>query len=890
MVELSYLDFDVLVERGDHGYRARVVTAPSGTTSPIDFTVPFSDLELENFLLKIGHPRSQQVRGFGATWDETIRRFGGTLFDAVFRDDVRVTYATSLEEAERQGVGLRVRLRLADVPELSDLPWEFLYDRGNRRFPALSQWTPLVRYLDLPGRIRPLPVTPPLNVLVVVAGPTDFPALDVESEWQKLQDALQDLQRVGRVQLDKAEAGTLSALQRQLRRGQYHVLHFIGHGGYDTKANDGVLAFEGPQARSQLVSGHDLGGRLHDHRTLRLVVLNACEGARGGRTDPYSGTAQSLVRQGVPAVVAMQFEISDNAAITFSNALYEAVADGYPLDAAMAEGRKAIHDQSNPIEWATPVLYLRAPDGRIFDLTTPPSAAIKVPAQKTQDDTTDRRTDTTSTEPKEDPEFSGALAAVAAHRWDEAAELLTRVRTRYPTDPRVQEKLDEARKQQQQLRRWDQEARDAAGRGDWVTAVAALEHVVAEQPDNTEALNRLEQARTTERIAGLQAELRRLHAARDWAAVLTVAEKLIALEPTAADPDGLATDAKARLARGGRRAKRLVIITSALVLIGVSALIFRNVVSDPSADPKRTQGPNITSPATPALPLPGTYTESRRFLTEVPDPADLELDGEALLVSFGTGVLQRIDPRSGQVMQSVDFGYEGGNDLLVGSGELAMTLVSGARIGFVDSALAQMQTIRVAGGQPSNGTISADGFWFTCHADGNGFLLHVAGRKEVRRIPLAHTPYGLFADGGFIYTTFYDDNLIGKVDVASGSVQTAEVSGGPVDVALINGRLWVTLSDTDQVAVLDPNTLEEKGRYAVGDEPWKVAHGFDSVWVTNRGTTNNPGTVSRLDPETGERLQPDIQVGFKPDELAVGAQELYVGNRGDNSVSVLAST
>ena len=131
--------------------------------------------------------------------------------------------------------------------------------------------------------IRPLTVTPPLNVLVIVAGPTDFPPLNVDAEWEKLCDALAGLERVGRVRVDRAEAGTLAALQRTLRRGEYHVLHYIGHGGFDVQASDGVLAFEGPQGRAQLVSGHDLGGRLHDHRTLRLAVLNACEGARGGR-------------------------------------------------------------------------------------------------------------------------------------------------------------------------------------------------------------------------------------------------------------------------------------------------------------------------------------------------------------------------------------------------------------------------------------------------------------------------------------------------------------------------------------------------------------------------------------------------------------------------------
>ena len=102
-------------------------------------------------------------------------------------------------------------------------------------------------------------------------------------------EALGDLQRAGRVQVDRMPTGTLADLQRQLRRNDYHVFHYIGHGGYDPQADDGVLMLEGTNQRGQQVSGQDLGVLLHDHRTLRLAVLNSCEGARGGRADPYSG-------------------------------------------------------------------------------------------------------------------------------------------------------------------------------------------------------------------------------------------------------------------------------------------------------------------------------------------------------------------------------------------------------------------------------------------------------------------------------------------------------------------------------------------------------------------------------------------------------------------------
>ena len=78
--------------------------------------------------------------------------------------------------------------------------------------------------------------------------------------------------------------------------------------------------------------------------------------------------ARSLVQSGIPAVVAMQFEISDQAAITLAHEFYAALSDSYPVDAALAEARKAIFAQNNILEWGTPVLYMRTGDGRIFDI------------------------------------------------------------------------------------------------------------------------------------------------------------------------------------------------------------------------------------------------------------------------------------------------------------------------------------------------------------------------------------------------------------------------------------------------------------------------------------------------------------------------------------------
>jgi CHAT domain len=396
----TYQDFDLLIEPASAScYRARVLRSPAGESSPVQFTLPFSRVELENLVLKVGHWH-RRVRGPGRPEIAPLKDFGGKLYGAVFKDEVRDTLLSSLSQTRKQGTGMRLRLRLTDTPELAELPWEFLYDPRLNRFLALSRRTPLVRYLDLPDPPRSLAVAGPLRLLVMISSPSDWPALDVEQEWSLLTGALAPQQEEGRVIVERLVA-TMSTLRERLRREQFHVFHFLGHGHYRPDWGDGVLVMEDRNGRSHEVTGDELGGLLNEYDTTRLAVLNACEGARGGASDPFAGMAQSLIQQGLPAVVAMQFEITDAAAIIFAREFYGAIADGYSLEAAMAEARGAIRDEGNPVEWGTPVLYSRATDGRLFDQTGRP----RIPAahRQAQEDA-DRHA-------REDAEHQGVPAA-----------------------------------------------------------------------------------------------------------------------------------------------------------------------------------------------------------------------------------------------------------------------------------------------------------------------------------------------------------------------------------------------------------------------------------------------------------------------------------------------
>ena len=434
--------------------------------------------------------------------------------------------------------GLRVRLRI-DVPKLHDYPWEFLYNAHLNQFLALSKDTPVVRYLELPYPVQPLTVQPPLNILVMIASPEGFPKLNVEEEWKRLSNALAPLIRRGLVTLERLKKPTLSALQQRLRRGEYHIFHFIGHGTYSEHKQDGMLLLEEETGQGRPISGQYLGTVLHDHRSLQLVVLNACEGARTSPEDPYAGVAQTLVLQGIPAVIAMQFEIIETAAITFAQEFYGAVADGFPVDAAVSEARKAIFATGNDVEWGTPVLYMRTPQGVIFEI--PKAQHVKHPLVDEPISYVDKEL-----EQKLEQLYTEGLAAYWVEDWDKACDRFQRILADRPDHAAAADKLAEA-KRQRYLSSLYARASEAQSAKNWPVALKTLEELLKDSPEYKDAAPMLKTARKQNRLAELYAEAKQLHAAMKWQAVAKVFAQIKSIDPDYSDPENLLPTAEKEL-------------------------------------------------------------------------------------------------------------------------------------------------------------------------------------------------------------------------------------------------------------------------------------------------------------------------------------------------------
>ncbi len=374
----DYLDFDLALVRDGEAYAARVLSSPAGSASA-PFTMPFAATDLAQFLVAVGPPRVSSRRLVPAAGKVTdVKDYGARLGEALLSGEVGAAFRSSLTMATSQGRSLRIRLRLDGVPELDPIPWEYVYDRTLDRFLTLSKETPVVRLLDALERPPTVTVEPPLRVLVMISSPSDVPALAVEREEQLLRATTGDLVKSGQLELVVLEDATLIGLQRALI-DTFHVFHFIGHGGFDQESDEGVLVLEREDGTAHRVSGTRLGTLLHDARDLQLAVLNACEGARTSGRDAFSGVAQELVRRGLPAVVAMQTEISDRAALVFSHEFYYFLTRGLPIDAAICEVRKAMAVSDEASEWGTAVL-LRSGEEQPFNLA--PVARTAPPARE----------------------------------------------------------------------------------------------------------------------------------------------------------------------------------------------------------------------------------------------------------------------------------------------------------------------------------------------------------------------------------------------------------------------------------------------------------------------------------------------------------------------------
>lgn len=381
VIELRDVD-----EAGD-SFVVSALPSPVGDASPVRVPLRLQELKQDLARLERKLLPFPRLMAFG-------ERLGDRLLPA---GEVRDLFRAALGKAGRDG-GVRVRLVIRD-PRLAQLPWEYAYihDAGSERhrshFLLLNPQLSLVRHEVMRGEPLPVAAADPTRLRVVIAtagvttatvgalGEVELDPLDVALECEAVVGAVRDLVVDGvtveaeRV-LDEVTEGELT---KALLTGA-DVFHFAGHGVFATDAEtnasgapaDGtggfILVHEARGSTAgRALAADDLAMTLQ-RAGVRVAVLGACESARRGDASPWSAIAPAMVRRGLPAAVAMQYEVVDEQATAFSRMLYTALAAGLSLDEAVSAGRQALLDSDGGkgLEWGVPVLYMRAATGVLF--------------------------------------------------------------------------------------------------------------------------------------------------------------------------------------------------------------------------------------------------------------------------------------------------------------------------------------------------------------------------------------------------------------------------------------------------------------------------------------------------------------------------------------------
>ncbi|HLC15420.1 MAG TPA: CHAT domain-containing protein, partial [Thermodesulfovibrionia bacterium] len=195
--------------------------------------------------------------------------------------------------------------------EILNLPWGIALDpvTESRTLNEIPRFFMSKNSLTRESQLRE-PTAGPLKILVMISMPKDYPfekRLDYESEEMMLLQAFAPLYKPGEIQIDFTDNGSLEALRRKTDLNRYHILHFSGHGAFDEKQGEGVLALEDDMTLKQAVTKGSVFAEAmmrHDH-CIPLVVLSACESAKALYEKGMASVTETLLQRGVQAVVSM---------------------------------------------------------------------------------------------------------------------------------------------------------------------------------------------------------------------------------------------------------------------------------------------------------------------------------------------------------------------------------------------------------------------------------------------------------------------------------------------------------------------------------------------------------------------------------------------------------
>ncbi|WP_009631727.1 CHAT domain-containing protein [Synechocystis sp. PCC 7509] len=299
-----------------------------------------------------------------------MQDLGINLSNWLFQGSILNTLEHSIGIANGKNKPLRLRLDIRD-PDLIALPWEIMQSFPGKPSISLSPHLLFSRTTNNVESLPTLPVSQSLNVLLAIGANTSAPTklnasnqyLHLEKEADILIKALtgygyENSRGAGvKCEVDTLIQPTPEQLITQLETKNYNIFFYAGHG---LSGPDGGIIYLQPE---RTINGTELGQVL-TRCQVKLCVFNACWLAQPAISNRQalqnSSLAEVLIHHGVPAVLGMRDQITDEEALTFIQTFAQALAARHSIDRAVAIARQQLLTiyKFNFPAWTLPILYL----------------------------------------------------------------------------------------------------------------------------------------------------------------------------------------------------------------------------------------------------------------------------------------------------------------------------------------------------------------------------------------------------------------------------------------------------------------------------------------------------------------------------------------------------
>jgi hypothetical protein len=331
--------------------------------------------------------------------EDDLKLLGLHLYYLLFNEEIRNNLEKSISKSDSKDTNIKLRLILMfekSAEVLSQYPWEFLFlpEKPNSfegKFLARKTELIFARYLpesDTLDKLAPEPADLPIRILIVSSSPrrSGGSLLDPIEKDRVVQNLMKF--KSDKIKVEHLVDPNYDKLKKFIKGSDEqpsftpHILHFIGHGEAGKialkKTREEIIKDSGSSIDfdsaddAQWITKSHISSLFDDVPKPKFVFLNACNAAKTeikGYNDFSNNLALELVNLGVPAVLAMQYKITNNDAADFSERVYLDIARGAPIDQAVKNGIRTLGDRTpawNHPRFGIPVFYLGARDTTFF--------------------------------------------------------------------------------------------------------------------------------------------------------------------------------------------------------------------------------------------------------------------------------------------------------------------------------------------------------------------------------------------------------------------------------------------------------------------------------------------------------------------------------------------